>query len=127
VVIEDGAGRRATEPACGVFVMIGALPRTDWLEGAFELDDRRFLVTGSIVPGAPTTESPFATNVPGVFAVGDVRSGSVKRVAAAVGEGAQVVSAIHRFLAASGEPSALPQPAKAGIDPRNGSIGHSGD
>lgn len=79
-----------------LFVMIGAVPNTDWLRGCIDLDDRGFVRTGlaSDGPGA----SPYATNVPGVYAVGDVRAGSVKRVASAVGEGSVVVQAIHAYL-----------------------------
>jgi thioredoxin reductase (NADPH) len=72
--------------------MIGAEPRTTWLDGVgVELDDKGFVVT----------HDGFATSVPGMFAVGDVRAGSVKRVASAVGEGSVVVSAVHSFLAES--------------------------
>jgi thioredoxin reductase (NADPH) len=80
-----------SRPVANVFVLIGAEPNTDWLDGCLELDRQGFVVTGN---GA----SPYATTRPGVFAVGDVRSGSVKRVAASVGEGSVVVAAIHRFL-----------------------------
>src|SRR5262249_61818143 len=71
-----------------------ALPisSTDWLGEAVQLDNRRFVLTEA------AAESRFATSLPGVFAVGDVRSSSVKRVASAVGEGAQVISAVHSFL-----------------------------
>jgi thioredoxin reductase (NADPH) len=78
-----------------VFVMIGAEPNTDWLDGCLALDDRGFVHTGIDAPGAA---SPYATSKPGIFAIGDVRSGSVKRVASGVGEGSVVVSAIHQFL-----------------------------
>jgi thioredoxin reductase (NADPH) len=77
-----------------VFLFIGADPETDWLAGCgIELDTRGFVLTR---PGAASLE----TSVPGVFAVGDVRSGSVKRVGSAIGEGAAVVAQIHRHLAA---------------------------
>jgi thioredoxin reductase (NADPH) len=76
--------------AGGVFLMIGAVPRTGWLrEAGVRLDPKGFVVT----------EGAFATSVPGLFAVGDVRAGSVKRVASAVGEGSVVVSAVHAHLA----------------------------
>lgn len=74
-----------------LFIMIGAAPNTDWLDGLVELDDKGFVVTGR--DGAP-----FVTSHPGVWAVGDIRAGSVKRVAAAVGEGSVVVSGVHRYL-----------------------------
>ena len=70
--------------------MIGAAPNTEWLSGLVELDAHGFVKTGRDVGGA----SSFATSRPGIFAVGDVRSGSVKRVASSVGEGSVVVSAI---------------------------------
>jgi thioredoxin reductase (NADPH) len=104
VVVEDGlTGRREEVPAAAVFVLIGAEPRTEWLRGAIERDDRGFVLTGADVPqeawpaGRPPL--PFETSLPGVFAVGDVRHGSVKRVAGAVGEGSVAVGAVHRYLA----------------------------
>jgi len=75
-----------------VFLFIGADPNADWLRGCVETDEKGFIVTGK---GALALE----TNVPGVFAIGDVRAGSVKRVAAAVGEGAAVVAQIHAMIA----------------------------
>ena len=77
-----------------LFVMVGAAPNTGWLSGLVELDTKGFVKTGAAV-GA---ESPFATSQPGIFAVGDVRSGSVKRVASAVGEGSVVVSKVWDYL-----------------------------
>jgi thioredoxin reductase (NADPH) len=78
------------------FVMIGATPNTDWLRSKLELDQSGFILTGSKLSyGA----SNFATSCPGVFAIGDVRSGSVKRVASAVGEGSAVISEVHRYIA----------------------------
>jgi thioredoxin reductase (NADPH) len=93
--VGDGAGE--TRPIGNVFVMIGAEPNTDWLEGCLELDDRGFVHTGKGKDGTPLP-SPYMTTRPGIFAVGDVRSGSVKRVAASVGEGSVVVAAIHQYL-----------------------------
>jgi thioredoxin reductase (NADPH) len=82
-----------------LFLFIGADPNTDWLSGSgIALDKRGFVLTGSEIDG---DRRPFETSRRGVFAIGDVRSGSVKRVAAAVGEGAQVVTMIHASLAAS--------------------------
>ncbi|CAA9340366.1 MAG: Thioredoxin reductase [uncultured Microvirga sp.] len=81
-----------------VFVMIGAEPNTEWLGGCLELDPRGFVVTGRDGDGQALA-SPYATTMPGIFAVGDVRSGSVKRVASGVGEGSVVVAAIHQYLA----------------------------
>lgn len=83
-----------------MFVMIGASPNTDWLEGCVELDRSGFVQTGfSQGENASSHATPYRTSKPGVFAVGDVRSGSVKRVASAVGEGSVVVAAIHQYLA----------------------------
>lgn len=79
-----------------LFVMIGAEPNTEWLDGCLALDDRGFIRTGIDVDASAS--STYATSKPGIFAVGDVRSGSVKRVASAVGEGSVVVQAIHRYL-----------------------------
>jgi len=80
-----------------LFVMIGAEPNTSWLEGCLDLDRKGFVLTGRDGDGY-ATPSPYATTLRGVFAVGDVRSGSIKRVASSVGEGSVVVQAIHRFL-----------------------------
>jgi thioredoxin reductase (NADPH) len=78
-----------------LFIMVGAAPNTEWLSGLVKLDDKGFVITGSGTgPGA----SPFATSLPGVFAVGDVRAGSVKRVASSVGEGSVVISKVWEHL-----------------------------
>jgi thioredoxin reductase (NADPH) len=101
VRIRDGDGRVTERPACGLFVMIGADPCTGWLGDAVRLDDRGFVLTGAACgDDAPQPFNIFQTTAPGVFAVGDVRSGSVKRVASSVGEGSVVVQAIHARLAA---------------------------
>jgi thioredoxin reductase (NADPH) len=76
-----------------LFIMVGAAPNTEWLPGLVKLDDKGFVITGS-GEGA----SPFATSQPGIFAVGDVRSGSVKRVASSVGEGSVVISKVWEFV-----------------------------
>ena len=81
-----------------LFIMIGAAPNTDWLRGVVDLDDKGFVRTGQ-------KGGLFSTSLPGVFAVGDIRSGSVKRVAAAVGQGSVVVSSVHRWLTESNESS----------------------
>lgn len=78
---DTATGDRTSVPADALFVFIGAVPRTDWLEGVVELDDHGFVATGR--DGAEWLE----TSMPGVYAAGDIRSGSIKRVAAAVGEG----------------------------------------
>jgi len=78
-----------------LFIMVGAAPNTEWLSGLVKLDDKGFVVTGS---GAVSASSPFATSLPGIFAVGDVRAGSVKRVASSVGEGSVVISKVWEFV-----------------------------
>jgi len=90
-----GAGE--TRSVGALFVMIGAEPNTAWLDGCLPLDRCGFVRTGQDEDGRALA-SPYATTTPGIYAVGDVRSGSVKRVASGVGEGSVVVQAIHRFL-----------------------------
>jgi len=94
-------------PTSAMFIFIGALPRTDWLDGITERDDRGFILTGPDLAkagqrpkGWSLDRDPFLleTNVPGIFAVGDVRHGSVKRVASGVGEGSVGVQFIHQYL-----------------------------
>jgi thioredoxin reductase (NADPH) len=92
------SGNETRRPAAFLFSFIGAEPNTDWLANSgLNLDSRRFVLTGADVS---ERRLPLETSRRGVFAVGDVRSGSVKRVAASVGDGAQVVAAIHSYLAA---------------------------
>jgi thioredoxin reductase (NADPH) len=94
--IDRVTGKRTEKAIGSVFVMIGAEPNSGWLFGTVKLDNKGFILTG----GADGFEStPYATSVPGMFAVGDVRSQSVKRVASAVGEGSVVISDVHRYLA----------------------------
>jgi thioredoxin reductase (NADPH) len=78
-----------------LFIMVGASPNTEWLSGLVDLDDKGFVLTGG---GAGGAASPFATSRPGIFAVGDVRAGSVKRVASSVGEGSVVISKVWEFV-----------------------------
>jgi thioredoxin reductase (NADPH) len=97
-------GQSQTRNIPNVFLMLGAAPNTEWLNGAVALDDKGFVRTGaSVGPAEPswghTLSHPLATSCPGIFAVGDVRSGSLKRVASAVGEGAVVVRSLHHSLA----------------------------
>jgi len=100
-------GATETHEIRHVFIMAGASPRTDWLKGCLALDDKGFILTGRDLDSAAKdagwqqTRNPLMleTSLPGVFAVGDVRSNSVKRVASAVGEGAIAVSLVHRALA----------------------------
>ena len=102
----NGTGETWTEPAQGVFILIGARPHTEWLKGTLQRDDRGFLLTGNAVTSeleGGHASHYLETSVPGVFAAGDVRSGSIKRVAAAAGEGAIAVTLIHQYL----QPSAI--------------------
>jgi len=85
------SGEASRRRVGALFVMIGAVPATDWLDGCLDLDPAGFVRTGS-------GDTFFCSSRPGIFAVGDVRSGSVKRVASGVGEGSVVVSSIHRYL-----------------------------
>jgi thioredoxin reductase (NADPH) len=89
------SGRAWNVEAQHLFLFIGAEPNTQWLDQRIALDDKGFVVTGK------TSQLPLETSSPGVFAIGDARCGSVKRVAAGVGEGAAVVAQIHSYLAAS--------------------------
>lgn len=90
-------GREQWHRIGNLFVMIGASPNTEWLNGCLELDKQGFIKTGRSAGGEPLP-SPYATTLPGIYAVGDVRAGSVKRVASGVGEGSVVVQAIHQYL-----------------------------
>jgi thioredoxin reductase (NADPH) len=98
--IDSGETKRRS--CDGVFVFIGADAATAWLPAEVERDARGYLRTGRDIANWPLERPPFPleTNVPGIFAVGDVRANSVKRVASGVGEGSMVVSFIHRYLAA---------------------------
>ncbi len=108
--IDKTTGQTSSHEIRHVFIMAGASPRTEWLRGCVALDDKGFILTGRDLDGTGATNGsptwPLArapqmleTTLPGVFAVGDVRSGNVKRVASAVGEGAISVHLVHRALA----------------------------
>ena len=97
VVVRDGTGEEHHLPSTAVFVLIGSKPHTDWLDGQLKLDEDGFVLTGT-ASGCSTLE----TDRPGVFAAGDVRSGSIKRVAAAVGEGSMAVRLVHQYLEVAG-------------------------
>jgi thioredoxin reductase (NADPH) len=88
------SGAETVIDAAALFLMIGAEPNTEWLGGCVALDSKGFVLTGTQADAS----SAYETERPGIFAVGDVRSGSVKRVAAGVGEGSVAVQAIHRYL-----------------------------
>ncbi|HZF58700.1 MAG TPA: FAD-dependent oxidoreductase [Rubrobacter sp.] len=113
VVVEDNrSGARRTLGARALFAFIGAEANTSWLEGAVELDERGFVLTGRELDGSALEEDawqglsrepyPLETSLPGVFAAGDVRSGSIKRVASAVGEGSMTVRLVHQYLVDTG-------------------------
>lgn len=89
-------------PAGGLFVLIGSVPRTQWLPAEIARDEAGFVITGG------DGRLPLETSMPGVFAVGDVRAGSIKRVATAVGDGASVIATLHGYLAAHPQPAATP-------------------
>jgi thioredoxin reductase (NADPH) len=101
------SGEDSTTDIRNLFLFVGADPATGWLEGCGVMVDRGgFVVTGARCrKGEGQLMSPLETSVPGVFAVGDVRSGSVKRVGGAIGEGAQVVAALHDFLGDTAKPA----------------------
>jgi thioredoxin reductase (NADPH) len=112
VVGDNRSGARRTLGARALFAFIGAEANTGWLRGAVDLDERGFVLTGRELDGSAFDEDPWRelsrepslleTSMPGVFAAGDVRSGSIKRCASAVGEGAMAVRLIHQYLAEAG-------------------------
>jgi len=107
LVLEDReSGSREAVPAAALFVLIGAEPRTEWLAGSLARDERGYVLTGPELGDCwPLARAPalLETSLPGVFAAGDVRHGSAKRVAAAVGEGALAIQLCHGFLAQAPE------------------------
>jgi thioredoxin reductase (NADPH) len=103
----DSSGETRRESAAALFIFIGAEPRTSWLDSLVERDDRGFILTGrDLLPegkrpkGWTLAREPglLETNIPGVFAVGDVRHGSIKRVASGVGEGSVAIQFVHQYL-----------------------------
>jgi thioredoxin reductase (NADPH) len=108
------SGETEPVPAAGLFVLIGAQPFTSWLPEAIQRDQWGYIVTGPDTGQSwPLQRAPFLleTTTPGVFAVGDVRHGAIKRVASAVGEGSTAIRLIHDYLA-------LAPPAREGHKPR---------
>lgn len=101
-VRERASGRETRIDTRALLIMIGAAPNTGWLDGIVDLDDKGFIVTGR-------DGDAFVTSRAGIFAVGDIRAGSVKRVASAVGEGSVVISGVHRHLARR-RPSPMSRP-----------------
>ena len=125
LTVRDRSGRMTDRVSTSaLFVMIGGEPRTEWLRGSVERDRKGYILTGHDLmsggeppDGWPLKRSPFhlETSLPGVFAAGDVRHGSVKRVASAVGEGAIAVQLLHQYLTESAGPVAsIVLPAAAG-------------
>jgi thioredoxin reductase (NADPH) len=104
-------GREETVPAAALFLMIGAQPHTEWLPESICRDERGYLLTGSDLPEddwpLERKQLMLETSLPGVFAVGDARRGSTKRVASAVGEGSVVIEQVHQLLASAESPSRL--------------------
>jgi thioredoxin reductase (NADPH) len=107
VVRSPRSGERRTIPASAMFIFIGVRPHTEVFAGVLERDSTGFLVTGADLPqehgrprGWTLAREPFGfeTNIPGVFAAGDVRSGANRRVAAAVGEGSAAIYSVHHYL-----------------------------
>jgi thioredoxin reductase (NADPH) len=110
---DRGSGSVTERPVRYLFSFIGAEPNTDWLEASgLKLDARKFVLTGEDVAD---NRLPLETSRSGVFAVGDVRACSVKRVAAAVGDGAQVVASIHAYLAKQREQEAQEAPIRVTV------------
>ena len=99
-------GNKRTLDCTAAFCFIGAVPATSWLEDTIVLDENGFVLTDRMLDRSVLTDPlfggrepfPFETSAPGVFAVGDVRSGSMKRVASAVGEGSSAVRVVHEYL-----------------------------
>ena len=113
LTLGDPAGGETEDvPAGGLFVLIGSVPRTAWLPDDLERDEAGFVRTGRAVTTAAggTMRLSLETSLPGVFAVGDVRSGSIKRVATAVGDGATVIAMLHGYLAAHPAPAPAARP-----------------
>ena len=104
--LDRSSGESSVHNIRHLFIMAGASPRTDWLKDCLSLDNKGFILTGrELIEATGTARRPqtppqmLETSLPGVFAVGDVRSGNLKRVASAVGEGAIAVLMVHRALA----------------------------
>lgn len=93
--LDNGVEKYA--PVTAMYIYIGAVPRTTWLIGSLELDPKKFICTGPNVKARPADY--YETSLPGVFAAGDIRSGSTKRIATAIGEGAGALQAVHKYLA----------------------------
>jgi thioredoxin reductase (NADPH) len=99
LTLRAGDGREQQIEADHLFVFIGADPKTEWLKGAVMMDSRNFIATGNTLGTLHGPKTDYETSMPGVFAAGDIRYGSVKRVAAGAGEGSAAVAGVHRYLA----------------------------
>jgi len=104
LVLREAGGEEETVKAEGLFLMLGARPRTDWLPPEIARDSRGFILTGADLgddAGWPLERNPYLleTSMPGVFAAGDIRHGAVKRVASAVGEGSIAIQLVHQLVA----------------------------
>jgi thioredoxin reductase (NADPH) len=112
VLRDRRTGQQSAVPAAALFVMTGATPHTDWLPDSIARDRYGYILTGRALPGSDTAGAirrpplPLETSMPGVFAAGDVRAGSVKRVASAVGEGSAAIPQVHHHLQRQGIRSA---------------------
>jgi thioredoxin reductase len=129
ILADTPSGARRAVPADALFVLIGSQPRTEWLGEAVTRDQQGFILTGPDLPAGTDARWPPArpplpleTSLPGVFAAGDVRQGSVKRVASAVGEGAATIPLVHRHLhtTAAAPAAARRQPPRRPAHPRPG-------
>lgn len=112
VIRNRHTGEEDTLHADGLFILIGADPHTDWLPPELARDGKGFLLTGANIPAESLTRPEYVpdtleTSIPGVFAAGDVRSGSIRRVASAVGEGSIAIQQVHRFLQNRAQASAI--------------------
>lgn len=129
VLIDDiHTGERERRRTQGLFLLLGAEPLSDWAPAALALDSRGYVLTGPDLPPElwPSDRAPdrLATSIPGVFAAGDVRAGSLKRVATATGEGAAAISLVHAHLAATdpgrvavADPHPGPRPSRSHTHP----------
>jgi thioredoxin reductase (NADPH) len=111
-IVDKVTGQTTKRETSALFILIGADAETAWLPPEIERDARGYVLTGSNVSKSghwPIARDPYLleTSVPGIFAVGDVRAGSIKRVAAGVGEGSMAIALVHRYFASVAEP-ALP-------------------
>ena len=103
---QDGGRISITRDAGALFLMIGATANTSWLPPSLERDAKGYIYTGRDLTGWSLDREPFPleTSLPGIFCAGDVRHGSIKRVASGVGEGSMSIAFIHQYLALSGSP-----------------------